>query len=85
MTGILDEIFRMRTKGNGYIEQEWDHSRKEASKKFRVREEQQISGQSQLLGNGSVTSQTGDIYEYTRPWEGGVPRSYRLTPDALDS
>jgi hypothetical protein len=81
MAGTLGEIFRVRTNGNGYIEQEWDN----------ILLQREIS---QLVAEGRVREvacpasgtrrfhdvETGDTYDYISPTERGLPRFYKISP-----
>jgi hypothetical protein len=79
MAGTLDEISRVRTNGNGYIEQEWDN----------ILLQREIS---QLVAEGRVREvacpawgtrrfhdvETGDTYDYISQGERGLPRFYKI-------
>lgn len=95
MAGILDEIFRVRTNGNGYIEQEWDHIllKRDLARLLAEGRVQEVScppikndqWPAEIVRKRFRDSQTGDTYEYTDRWDRGVPRFYRLTHDHPDS
>jgi hypothetical protein len=88
MAGTLDEIFRVRTNGNGYVQQEWEHIllQRELSQlvaEGRVREEAYPLRKNAKYPEQWVTRrfrdlETGGLYEYTGPWERGGPRFYKL-------
>jgi hypothetical protein len=94
MSGVLDEVFRTRTNGNGYIEQEWDHImlKRDLAQLLAEGGVEEVScppGKHQKWPDEFVRrrfrdSQTSDIYEYTGPWDRGRPRFYRLTSDHVD-
>jgi hypothetical protein len=91
MAGTLDEIFRVRTNGNGYVRQEWEHIllMRELSQlvaEGRVREVACPPRKNEKYGEDWVTRrfrdlETGDTYEYTGPWERGGPRFYKVSPN----
>ena len=88
MAGPLEEIFRARTNGNGYVQQEWDDI-------LLKREILQLLGEGRIHEEACAPSptypegwrtrrfrdlETGDTYEYTGPWERGGPRFYKVGP-----
>lgn len=89
MSGVLNEIFRMRTNGYGYIEQEWDHIllKRDLARLLAEGSIQEVSfrrgkkdkGPIEIVRKRFRDSQTGDTYEYTGPNDRGVPRFYRPT------
>jgi hypothetical protein len=95
VAGILDEIFRLRTNGNGYVQQEWDHIllKRDLARLLAEKSIQEVScpprkkdeWPAEIARTRFRDLQTGDTYEYTGPWDRGVPRFYRVTPDQPDS
>ena len=87
MGGDLEEIFRLRTNGNGYVQQEWDDIllKREILQLIgegRVREVPCKPSPTQPGGWGTRRFhdvETGDIYEYSGPWERGGPRFYKVS------
>ena len=88
MAGPLDGIFRTRTNGNGYVQQEWNDIllKREILQlvaEGRVREEPCEPSPTFPEGWGTRRFrdlETGDTYEYTGPWERGGPRFYKVSP-----
>jgi hypothetical protein len=91
MARVLEEIFSLRTKGNGYIEQEWDDVllKRDIARLMadgRVREVPCSPSKSAKYSPQGETRcfrdlETGDTYEYVGPWERGGPRFYKLSSD----
>jgi hypothetical protein len=91
MAGALEEIFNVRTNGNGYIGQEWDDVllKRDIAQLVvdgRVqevpcppRENSKYSPQWETKCFRDV--ETGETYEYAGPWERGRPRFYKVSPD----
>ena len=88
MNGPLDELFRVRTNGNGYVDQEWNdvllNEILELLNQGRVREEPCEPSPTHPGGWGTRRFrdlESGEIYEYTGPWERGGPRFRKIGPD----
>jgi hypothetical protein len=90
MAGVLDEIFRVRTNGNGYFQQGWDHllllrDLKTLSVEGRIEEVECPQRQSKYPPDYETKRfrdlETGDLYEYNGPGERASPRFRKVNPD----
>jgi hypothetical protein len=79
MPGVLEEIFNVRTNGNGYVETKWNDIllKKDLRRLIaegRIRE---------FIVSSEMTEyqdrETGEIYEYHAAWERGCPRFNKAT------
>ena len=91
MAGILDEIFHARTNGNGYVEQEWNHTllKREIAWLLAEARIQEVPSPPRR-GSEYPTEwetkryldlETGDIYEYLGPWDRGGPRFHKAVSE----
>jgi len=88
--GVLEELFNVRTNGNGYIVSGWDHVLlKRALEQLMAEGSIQemptpMSDQRRWPGEPERKRfrdlETGETYEYSGPWERGGPRFKKLTP-----
>jgi len=90
----LEELFNVRTNGNGYIVSAWDHvllkrALVQLMTEGRIQEvPTPVNDQRRWPGEPERKRfrdlETGETYEYSGPWERGVPRFKKLTPGDSD-
>ena len=87
--GILEDLFNVRTNGNGFILSEWDDVLLQRDLE-RLVAEGQVKEVPRILTEESGQfdpcerkwfrdCNTGDTYEYAGPWDRGGPRFNRLS------
>lgn len=79
MPGVLEEIFNVRTNGNGYIETEWNDIllKRDLSRLIGEGRVQEFIVSSEL--KEYLDRETGETYEYRAAWERGGPRFNKAT------
>ena len=93
MARVLEDLFNVRTNGNGYVLAEWEHVLLK-----RDLERLMAEGQVRELPSPVVARpgwpdaperrrfrdlETGETYEYSGPWERGRPRFIKLIHNDL--
>jgi|HubBroStandDraft_4_1064222.scaffolds.fasta_scaffold88635_4 hypothetical protein len=95
MAGPLEEIFLVRTNGNGYFQQVWDHTLFQREIKALLAEGriQEVDCPTRENGKYAVDwdvrrfrdLHTGDTYEYHGAGDRTEPRFRRVAPDNAQS
>ena len=84
MAGVLEELFDVRTNGNGYILSEWDDVllKRDLQRLMAERRVQELPSPVRPGWPERKRFQdigTGETYEYSDSWERGGPRFNKLT------
>jgi hypothetical protein len=93
MAGVLEDLFNVRTNGNGLIRSEWDDvllkrdlerlvAGGQVKEVPRAVKEQSV-WPDELEKKWLRDCETGETYEYTCAWEKSVPRFKKLSIDEL--